>query len=99
MLQSTIESQSTALYSTARLWDDGIIRPTDTRSVIGLGLGLAWREQMKCKALANVGVGVGGGGSGTGNEKPQDQKPNLKAGARMAAEAITQSYTGLAPPT
>ncbi|KAJ7930099.1 carboxyl transferase [Mycena leptocephala] len=32
-LQSEIEHQSTALYSTARLWDDGIIRPTDTRDV------------------------------------------------------------------
>ncbi|KAJ6539677.1 carboxyl transferase [Mycena capillaripes] len=44
-LQSEIEHQSTALYSTARLWDDGIIRPTDTRDVVGLALGLAARKQ------------------------------------------------------
>ncbi|KAJ7639134.1 carboxyl transferase [Roridomyces roridus] len=43
-LQGEIESQSTALYSTARLWDDGIIRPTDTRDVVGLALGLAARR-------------------------------------------------------
>ncbi|KAJ7490271.1 carboxyl transferase [Mycena galericulata] len=43
-LQGEIESQSTALYSTARLWDDGIIRPTDTRDVLGLALGLAARR-------------------------------------------------------
>ena len=34
-----------ALYSTARLWDDGIIKPTDTRDVVGLGLALAARER------------------------------------------------------
>ncbi|KIK67769.1 hypothetical protein GYMLUDRAFT_154787 [Collybiopsis luxurians FD-317 M1] len=43
-LKSEIEGQSTALYSTARLWDDGIIRPTETRDVVGLGLALASRE-------------------------------------------------------
>ncbi|KZP20176.1 carboxyl transferase [Athelia psychrophila] len=42
-LQSEIEDQSTAYYSTARLWDDGIIKPTDTRDVVGLGLALAAR--------------------------------------------------------
>ncbi|KAG5220664.1 methylcrotonoyl-CoA carboxylase beta chain [Salix suchowensis] len=36
-LEAEIERQSTALYSTARLWDDGIIKPTDTRDVVGLG--------------------------------------------------------------
>ncbi|EFI27754.1 hypothetical protein CC1G_14677 [Coprinopsis cinerea okayama7 len=39
-LKQEIEHQSTALYSTARLWDDGIIKPTDTRDVVGLALGL-----------------------------------------------------------
>ncbi|KAF9021512.1 carboxyl transferase [Hymenopellis radicata] len=43
-LKSEIEEQSTALYSTARLWDDGIIKPTDTRDVVGLGLALASRR-------------------------------------------------------
>ena len=44
-LQAEIEAQSTALYSTARLWDDGIIKPTDTRDVVGLGLALVSREK------------------------------------------------------
>lgn len=35
----------TALYSTARLWDDGIVKPTDTRDVVGLGLALAARDR------------------------------------------------------
>ncbi len=29
------EAQSTSYYSTARLWDDGIILPSDTRKVLG----------------------------------------------------------------
>jgi acetyl-CoA carboxylase carboxyltransferase component len=33
-----VEEQSTALFSTGRLWDDGIIDPRDTRSVLSLAL-------------------------------------------------------------
>ncbi|KAJ3540298.1 hypothetical protein NMY22_g4362 [Coprinellus aureogranulatus] len=44
-LKKEIEDQSTALYSTARLWDDGIIKPTDTRDVVGLALGLVSQEK------------------------------------------------------
>lgn len=44
-LRTTIEGQSTALYSTARLWDDGIIAPSETRHVLGLGLELAAEER------------------------------------------------------
>ena len=32
------ETESSAYYSTARLWDDGIIEPADTRDVLGLSL-------------------------------------------------------------
>jgi 3-methylcrotonyl-CoA carboxylase beta subunit len=38
------EAQSTPYYATARLWDDGIIEPWQTRHVIGLCLALAARE-------------------------------------------------------
>ncbi|RXW24675.1 hypothetical protein EST38_g1185 [Candolleomyces aberdarensis] len=43
-LKKEIEDQSTALYSTARLWDDGIIKPSETRDVVGLALGLASQQ-------------------------------------------------------
>ncbi|MBY0449403.1 MAG: methylcrotonoyl-CoA carboxylase [Cyanobacteria bacterium] len=33
--------ESSAYYSTARLWDDGIIDPLDTRMVLGLGIAAA----------------------------------------------------------
>ncbi len=39
--QAEIESQSTATYATARLWDDGIIDPRDTRTVLGIALSAA----------------------------------------------------------
>ncbi|KAI1789012.1 carboxyl transferase [Ganoderma leucocontextum] len=44
-LKDEIEHQSTALYASARLWDDGIIRPVDTRDTVGLALALATRER------------------------------------------------------
>ena len=44
-LRERIENESSALYSTARLWDDGIIKPSDTRDVLGLALELAEEER------------------------------------------------------
>ena len=37
-LRDRIEKESEALFSTARLWDDGIIPPSHTRRVLGMGL-------------------------------------------------------------
>ena len=37
------EKEGAPLYSTARLWDDGIIRPKDTRRVLALALSVATR--------------------------------------------------------
>jgi acetyl-CoA carboxylase carboxyltransferase component len=33
--------EGSAYYATARLWDDGIIEPLDTRTAISLGIGMA----------------------------------------------------------
>ena len=38
MVQDQIEKESYAFFATARLWDDGIIDPRDTRTVLGLCL-------------------------------------------------------------
>ncbi|HET7072402.1 MAG TPA: carboxyl transferase domain-containing protein [Nocardioides sp.] len=35
------EAQGSPYYSTARLWDDGVIDPADTRRVLGMGLAVA----------------------------------------------------------
>ena len=35
------DQEGSPYYSTARLWDDGVIDPADTRTVLGLGLSAA----------------------------------------------------------
>jgi geranyl-CoA carboxylase beta subunit len=40
-LRTQVDKESTALFGTARLWDDGIIDPRDTRRVLALCLALA----------------------------------------------------------
>jgi 3-methylcrotonyl-CoA carboxylase beta subunit len=37
-IRAQYESQGHPFYATARLWDDGIIDPADTRRVVGLAL-------------------------------------------------------------
>ncbi|KAM0746264.1 carboxyl transferase [Meredithblackwellia eburnea MCA 4105] len=58
-LAKQIEEQSKPLYASARLWDDGIINPSDTRSVLGLGLATAmksWDASWKREGRGNFGV-------------------------------------------
>lgn len=40
-IRAQYEQQSSAYYATARLWDDGIIDPVDTRKVLALGISAA----------------------------------------------------------
>ncbi len=40
-IRAQYEAQGNPYYSTARLWDDGVIDPADTRTVLGLALGAA----------------------------------------------------------
>jgi len=40
-IRAQYEHQGSPYYSTARLWDDGIIDPLDTRRVLGMGLEVA----------------------------------------------------------
>jgi geranyl-CoA carboxylase beta subunit len=40
-LRARLDKESAALFGTARLWDDGIIDPRDTRRILGLCLTLA----------------------------------------------------------
>ncbi len=54
-LRDRIESESDATFSSARLWDDGVIPPTQTRHVLGLGLKAALGGQSE-KAETRFGV-------------------------------------------
>ncbi len=50
MVEQQIEQESNAFYATARVWDDGIIDPRDTRTV--LGIALSARVQQRGRAAA-----------------------------------------------
>jgi 3-methylcrotonyl-CoA carboxylase beta subunit len=40
-IRAQFETQGHPYYATARLWDDGVIDPSDTRRVLALGLSAA----------------------------------------------------------
>jgi 3-methylcrotonyl-CoA carboxylase beta subunit len=42
-IRAQYEHQGNPYYSTARLWDDGVIDPADTRTVVGLALSVISR--------------------------------------------------------
>jgi 3-methylcrotonyl-CoA carboxylase beta subunit len=43
-IRDQYENQGHPYYASARLWDDGVIDPVDSRRVIGLALEVACRE-------------------------------------------------------
>ncbi len=45
-IREQYETQGSPYYSTARLWDDGIIDPADTRTVLGLALDVCSRTPL-----------------------------------------------------
>ncbi len=47
MTEKMIEDQSSALYASARLWDDGIIDPRETRTVIAICLSAAYNAPVE----------------------------------------------------
>ena len=54
MVEEQIEQESNALFATARLWDDGIIDPRDTRTV----LGIASRPRTRAESRGTTSLGV-----------------------------------------
>ena len=48
------ETQGHPYYASARLWDDGIIDPADTRMVLGLGLSAALNAPIGQKTTFGV---------------------------------------------
>lgn len=41
------EKEGSPYYSTARLWDDGIVDPADTRKILGLSLSAALNKPIE----------------------------------------------------
>ncbi|WP_026821189.1 carboxyl transferase domain-containing protein [Arthrobacter castelli] len=50
-IRDQYESQGNPYYSTARLWDDGVIDPADTRTVLGLALDVCANAPMNDTAF------------------------------------------------
>jgi len=53
-LEDRVENESTALFATGRLWDDGVIDPRQTRTV--LGIALAACHQAPVRGTSSYGV-------------------------------------------
>jgi len=47
MIEKQIGDQSTALFATARLWDDGIIHPADTRTAVAIALSTTYNRDFQ----------------------------------------------------
>ena len=46
-IRDTYESEGHPYFASARLWDDGVIDPADTRKVLGLALPYATRRPLQ----------------------------------------------------
>ena len=53
-IRDQYETQGSPYYSTARLWDDGIIDPADTRRVLGMGLAVAANAPIPAPSLRHL---------------------------------------------
>lgn len=57
-LRDRIEAESASTFSSARLWDDGVIHPAQSRKILGMSIAAALGGR---SADAFVGGGNGGG--------------------------------------
>ncbi len=55
-LRRRLEAESTALFGTARLWDDGIIDPRDTRRILGLCLSICAEAEARTLRSNTFGI-------------------------------------------
>jgi acetyl-CoA carboxylase carboxyltransferase component len=47
MVEEQIAQESNAFYATARVWDDGVIDPRDTRTVLGIAISAAFNNVVR----------------------------------------------------
>ena len=64
MLTQQIDGESNAWFATARLWDDGVIDPRDTRHVVGIALSVCHTKPVEgttsCSGSKSTTVGSEG---------------------------------------
>jgi acetyl-CoA carboxylase carboxyltransferase component len=66
MVEQQIEKESAALYLSGRLYDDGVIDPRDTRTVLGLALSTVHNGPVRCRAACRSGTRQAIDGAGFG---------------------------------
>jgi acetyl-CoA carboxylase carboxyltransferase component len=69
-LEQQVEQESTALFATGRVWDDGIIDPRDTRTALGLALSACHSAPIRGVGASNpaaLAAGTGGPGADGGH--------------------------------
>ncbi|KAK0569729.1 hypothetical protein OC861_000691 [Tilletia horrida] len=65
-LREKVERETMPEYASARLWDDGIIRPMDTRKTLGLALGVVMRGRERSRSAGAEHPAWDGNGRGSG---------------------------------
>ncbi|MEJ6549524.1 carboxyl transferase domain-containing protein [Corynebacterium sp. USCH3] len=58
-IRDLFEEKSSCWYGTARLWDDGVIDPADTRRILAMALGVCARVPRENRGDARAGDGFG----------------------------------------
>ncbi len=56
MARQKLEKESSAYYATARLWDDGVIDPRDTRMALTVGLSISYNRDWVSDGAPRYGV-------------------------------------------
>jgi 3-methylcrotonyl-CoA carboxylase beta subunit len=54
--RAKLEAESSAYYATARLWDDGILDPRDTRAALTIGLSMCYNRDWASEPAPRYGV-------------------------------------------
>jgi 3-methylcrotonyl-CoA carboxylase beta subunit len=57
-IRAQYEQQGSPYHATARLWDDGIIDPADTRRMLGMALSVCARSPIPAREPGQPGFGV-----------------------------------------
>ena len=59
-IRAQYEAQGSAYYSSARLWDDGVIEPAQSRRVLALSLSACLNAPVRQSTIAAAGGGLAG---------------------------------------
>ena len=93
-IRATYEAEGSPYYSTARLWDDGIIDPLDTRRVLALGISAALQRADPRDDVRRLPDVDAPRGTFRGTPKRCPRAPNPRPGGAAPAALYCRSYRG-----